>query len=53
MNLKSQLEEKIEFVEDRAFNDLRYAIDSSKLEALGWRPKVDWESGIQQTSKLL
>lgn len=29
----------ITFVEDRPFNDCRYAIDSSKLHALGWEPK--------------
>lgn len=28
----------IMFVEDRPFNDARYAIDTSKIESLGWRP---------------
>ena len=28
----------IEFVADRAFNDIRYATDSSKIGSLGWRP---------------
>ncbi len=40
----------IEFVPDRAFNDLRYAVDSSKLLALGWRPQVSFEEGIAKTS---
>eukprot|EP00842_Homolaphlyctis_polyrhiza_P000143 jgi/Hompol1/1129/HPOL_000049-RA len=37
------------FVEDRAFNDKRYAIDSSKLQNLGWKPKVPFDEGISQT----
>ncbi len=32
-------ESQISFVEDRPFNDCRYAIDCSKLKALGWVPK--------------
>ena len=43
--------DRIVFVEDRAFNDLRYAVDSSKLFGLGWRPLVGFEDGIRKTSK--
>jgi UDP-glucose 4,6-dehydratase len=32
-------ESQISFVEDRPFNDCRYAIDCSKLKALGWMAK--------------
>jgi dTDP-glucose 4,6-dehydratase len=45
-------EERVTFVDDRPFNDFRYALDSSKMRALGWAPKrpltaslpgiVDW-----------
>jgi dTDP-glucose 4,6-dehydratase len=38
-HLGLRAESMIEFVEDRPFNDCRYAIDSSKLRALGWEPK--------------
>lgn len=31
------LEDYIEYVEDRPFNDFRYALDTSKLNALGWK----------------
>ena len=31
----------IEFVRDRAINDFRYRIDSSKLKQLGWYRKID------------
>jgi UDP-glucose 4,6-dehydratase len=36
-------------VENRAFNDCRYAVDSSKLHALGWRPVITWEEGLKRT----
>ena len=41
----------IQFVEDRPFNDLRYPMNSDKLSQLGWKPKLSWEEGLQQTSK--
>lgn len=40
----------ITYVEDRKGHDLRYAIDSSKLNnELGWKPSVTFEEGIQKT----
>jgi dTDP-glucose 4,6-dehydratase len=43
-------ESLIEFVKDRPGHDRRYAIDSSKLQReLGWKPSVDFESGIART----
>jgi dTDP-glucose 4,6-dehydratase len=40
----------IEFVTDRPGHDLRYAIDSSKLQSeLGWRPTVTFEEGLART----
>lgn len=41
----------IEFVEDRLGHDKRYAIDASKLEQLGWKPKFTFETGIDETIK--
>ncbi|MFN5460791.1 MAG: dTDP-glucose 4,6-dehydratase [Bacteroidota bacterium] len=42
--------ELITFVKDRAGHDLRYAIDSSKLQTeLGWVPSVTFEEGIELT----
>lgn len=38
------------FVTDRAGHDLRYAIDSSKLQSeLGWRPRHTFEEGLERT----
>ena len=41
--------EHITFVDDRAFNDVRYYISSDKLHSLGWHPKVGFEDGLQKT----
>lgn len=43
-------EKLITFVKDRAGHDLRYAIDSSKLQReLGWRPSLQFPEGIEKT----
>lgn len=43
-------EQLITFVSDRAGHDLRYAIDSSKLQReLGWKPSVTFEEGLEKT----
>jgi len=43
-------ENLITFVADRPGHDLRYAIDSSKIEAeLGWTPGETFETGLQRT----
>ncbi len=40
----------ITFVKDRAGHDLRYAIDSSKIQKeLGWEPSLIFEEGIEKT----
>ena len=39
--------ELITYVPDRLGHDLRYAIDSSKLESLGWKPENTMEETLQ------
>ncbi|TCK83375.1 dTDP-glucose 4,6-dehydratase [Albibacterium bauzanense] len=40
----------ITFVQDRAGHDLRYAIDSTKLQRdLGWKPSITFEEGLEKT----
>lgn len=39
--------ELITYVEDRLGHDRRYAIDSSKLERLGWRPECTMEDTLE------
>ena len=42
----------ITFVTDRAGHDLRYAIDSRKLQKeLGWEPSLQFEEGIEKTAQ--
>ncbi len=43
-------EKLITFVKDRAGHDLRYAIDSSKIQKeLGWKPSLQFEEGLEKT----
>ncbi|WP_207424676.1 dTDP-glucose 4,6-dehydratase [Desertivirga brevis] len=43
-------EQLITFVTDRAGHDLRYAIDSTKLQReLGWVPSLQFEEGLEKT----
>jgi dTDP-glucose 4,6-dehydratase len=40
----------ITYVTDRAGHDMRYAIDSTKLQKeLGWEPSLQFEEGIEKT----
>lgn len=45
---------EIKFVENRPGNDRRYSIDTTKIEALGWKPKAvgnDFEKYMVETIK--
>ncbi len=45
-------EDRIEFITDRPGHDRRYAIDASKILALGWRPvytREKFEQGLTET----
>lgn len=42
-------ESLIRHVPDRVGHDRRYAIDGSKLRALGWKPSMPWEEGVEWT----
>lgn len=42
----------IEFVKDRPGVDFRYALDASKItRELGWKPKIEFEKGLEETIK--
>lgn len=36
----------IEFVQDRPGHDIRYALDFSKIQKLGWKPRVNFDTGM-------
>ncbi|MFN7018219.1 MAG: dTDP-glucose 4,6-dehydratase [Fimbriimonadales bacterium] len=42
-------ESLIQFVQDRPGHDRRYALDASKLRALGWKPEADFETALRET----
>ena len=45
------IDDWIEYVKDRDFNDQRYYISSDKLAALGWQPSVSIHEGLELTSE--
>lgn len=42
-------EDLVEFVEDRPGHDQRYALDTTKVERLGWTPEYTFEEGLELT----
>ena len=36
-------------VQDRKGHDRRYSLSTKKLEAMGWKPQVDFEQGLRDT----
>ena len=44
-----KIEDWVEYTKDRNFNDFRYAIDTTKLNAIGWKKSVPFHEGIQKT----
>jgi dTDP-glucose 4,6-dehydratase len=42
-------ESMIEYVEERLGHDFRYAIDSSRVTALGWKPDYTFDVGLAET----
>ncbi len=50
LNREEPAENLITFVKDRAGHDLRYAIDSSKIQnELGWKPEHSFEEALEKT----
>lgn len=42
-------ESLIHFVKDRPAHDVRYALETSKIRALGWFPRISFAEGFRQT----
>jgi len=49
LQLAGRTESLIQPVADRQGHDRRYALDTSKLQHLGWRPQVLFDSGLRDT----
>ena len=43
------MERSVEYVTDRLGHDRRYALDASRVRALGWMPRVAFDDGIART----
>jgi dTDP-glucose 4,6-dehydratase len=39
----------LEYVTDRNFNDIRYAVTTEKLQKLGWQQEISFEKGFEET----
>ena len=44
-------ENSIEYVKDRLGHDKRYALDSTKINKLGWKPRFQFELALKETFK--
>ena len=51
VDLVGKPKELIKFVEDRLGHDRRYALDCTKLQALGWSPETNFEEALAATVK--
>jgi len=49
VNLLGRQKSLIKFVPDRLGHDMRYAVDCSKIHALGWKPEKDFEDALEHT----
>jgi dTDP-glucose 4,6-dehydratase len=49
LRLTGRSKSLIQHVEDRPGHDRRYALDSGRARALGWAPKLDFDSGMERT----
>ena len=48
-DVKNKLDEHVEWVEDRPFNDSDYSICDDKLKSLGWVQRTDFNIGLAMT----
>lgn len=46
---QEELHKWVKHTKDRPFNDMRYAVDGTKLRNLGWEQKTTFESGMATT----
>ncbi len=49
LDLLGKSEDLIKLVKDRPGHDRRYSISATKLKALGWAPRMDWDQGMALT----
>jgi len=47
--IDDHIDDHIQYVDDRPFNDFRYSINTSKLENLGWKKSIPFHTGLIDT----
>ena len=43
------VDEYIQYVKDRYYNDFRYSINANKIRSLGWKPNMTFQEGLIKT----
>ncbi len=51
LELLEKPEDLVSYVKDRQGHDMRYSLDASKVKALGWKPKHNFESALRLTAE--
>ena len=46
---EENIEDWVEYIKDRNFNDFRYAINTTKLNNLGWEKTINFKDGMKKT----
>ncbi len=49
LSLMNKGSDQIEYVNDRPGHDRRYALNSSRIKALGWKPEADFTQNLKET----
>lgn len=49
LKILNKSEKLIKFIEDRPGHDIRYSLDSSKIQELDWKPKWPLETALKET----
>jgi len=48
MNVNKDIQELVEFVENRPFQDIRYSVDTTALQALGWSETISFTEALHE-----
>lgn len=51
LKLTNRSESLIKFVKDRPGHDIRYSLNTEKVQKLGWKPKTEFKDGIRITQQ--
>ncbi len=49
LSLTGNTSEMISYVRDRPGHDFRYALSTTKIKKLGWKPRVSFDEGLRRT----